>query len=178
MSLRLAAVLLAGVGLLLAAAPGGRAGAGAGPGASALLWPVSRFVLTQGFGCTEVALEPAAPACPGGHFHSGLDLAAPAGTAVRAAAGGVVVLSHADAGGYGLHLVLDHGGGLTTLYGHLLSTAVRHGDLVGAGQVIGAVGSTGNSTGPHLHFEVRAAGQPVDPGSRLPAHYPSPGGIQ
>lgn len=172
---------LAGLGLLLVAAPAGRVDAtGRGPRdpGPALLWPLARFVLTQGFGCTDLELEPAAPACPSGHLHSGLDLAAPAGTPVRAAAGAVVVLSRADAGGYGRHLVLDHGGGVTTLYGHLLSVAVREGDLVAGGQAIAEVGSTGNSTGPHLHFEVRFGGRPVDPEPQLPARHPTSGGIQ
>lgn len=179
MSTRLLVALVVGAGLLLTAAPGGRTSAsGTAPAAPALVWPVARFVLTQGFGCTDLVLEPPEPACPSGHFHSGLDLAAPSGALVRAAAAGVVVLSRADAGGYGLHLVLDHGGGLTTLYGHLLSVAVREGDLVAGGQAIAEVGSTGNSTGPHLHFEVRAGGRPADPEPRLPARHPTSGGIQ
>ena len=179
MNVRLLAALVVGAGLLLAAAPAGRASETTPEAAGAtFVWPASRFVLTQGFGCTDLALEPVEPACPSGHFHSGLDLAAPAGTLVRAAATGVVVLSRVDAGGYGVHLVLDHGGGLTTLYGHLLSVAVREGDLVAGGQAIAAVGSTGSSTGPHLHFEVRAGGRPVDPEPRLPARHPTSGGIQ
>ena len=174
---RLLAALALGLGLLVVGAPGGRASSapprsaasgGAGdPGV--LYWPVSGFVLTQGFGCTSLEFEPVAPECPGGHFHAGLDLAAPAGAPVSAAAAGLVVLVERDTTGYGTHVVLDHGSGVTTLYGHLLDTALRTGDLVFEGDPIGRVGSTGNSTGPHLHFEVRVEGHPVDPESHLPA---------
>jgi len=68
-----------------------------------------------------------------------------------------------SAGGYGLHVIIDDGGGLSTLYGHLDSVAVTAGDDVLAGEVIGTLGSTGNSTGPHLHFEVRRDGIAEDP---------------
>lgn len=177
---RLALAAAAGGALLVLAAPGGRPAAGATPepGAPELVWPVSRFVLTQGFGCTDFEAEPVDLECPGGRFHAGLDLAAPTGTPVRAAATAVVTAVRADATGYGRHAVLDHGGGLTSLYGHLDSIAVRAGDLVLAGQPIGAVGSTGNSTGPHLHFELRRAGGAIDPAGRLPAHHQPEGGNQ
>jgi murein DD-endopeptidase MepM/ murein hydrolase activator NlpD len=95
-------------------------------------------------------------------LHMGLDLAAPTGTPVKAAADAVVV-SAGTHGGYGLAVVLDHGGALATLYGHLSSIDVRAGDVVRRGDPIGLVGSTGASTGPHLHFEVRVSGTPVDP---------------
>ena len=124
--------------------------------------PVDGAFVSQPFGCTSYAMEPVDRACPSGHTHTGIDLAVAAGTPVHAALDGVahVVVS---ATGYGLHVVLDHGDGLTTLYGHLESVSVRDGDEVAAGDVIGLVGSTGNSTGPHLHFEVRRDGIPEDP---------------
>jgi murein DD-endopeptidase MepM/ murein hydrolase activator NlpD len=71
-----------------------------------------------------------------------------------------VILS---ASGYGLHVIIDHGGGLSSLYGHLDTVVVASGDAVTAGEMIGTVGSTGNATGPHLHFEVRRDGIPEDP---------------
>jgi len=124
--------------------------------------PVEGAVVTQPFGCTPYAMEPFDRSCASGHFHSGIDLAAPMGTPIRAALDGVahVVVS---ATGYGLHVIVDSGNGLSTLYGHMSSVAVHDGDEVSAGDVIGAVGSTGNSTGPHLHFEVRRDGIAEDP---------------
>lgn len=95
-------------------------------------------------------------------LHAGMDMAAPTGTAVGAAGVGTVVTARV-LGGYGNAVVVDHGGGLSTLYAHLSAIDVAVGDAVGAGQLIGRVGSTGNSTGPHLHFEVRVLGTPVDP---------------
>ena len=94
--------------------------------------------------------------------HAGLDLAAPEGTAVRAAGDGVVVRS-GRAGGYGNLVVVDHGGGLQTRYGHLARIDVEPGARVAAGTPVGAVGQTGRATGPHLHFEVRRDGKAVDP---------------
>ena len=131
--------------------------------------PVVGAIRTQGFGCTDFQLEPVSAACPGGHFHAGVDLAAPQGTPVRAAAGGLVLAVRWDPAGYGLYLVIDHGHGLTTLYGHLWQAAVVLGERVFRGYQIGQVGSTGNSTGPHLHFEVRTDGRLVDPELFLPA---------
>ncbi len=131
---------------------------------SSLLTPLPSAIRTQGFGCTAFDLEPVEPSCPGGHFHAGLDLAGPrAGTPVIAAAGGLVLSVVSSATGYGVHVVVDHGQGLTTLYGHLQQAEVAAGDLVGGGQPIGRLGSTGNSTGVHLHFEVRTGGRPADP---------------
>jgi murein DD-endopeptidase MepM/ murein hydrolase activator NlpD len=124
--------------------------------------PVDGAVVSQPFGCTPLQLEPFDRNCPSHHFHSGIDLAAPMGTRVRAALDGVIHVI-ASPGGYGLHILLDSGDGLTTLYGHLQSVDVHDGDEVAAGAVIGRVGSTGNSTGPHLHFEVRRDGIPEDP---------------
>jgi len=142
---------------------------------AALAWPVEGAVVTQRFGCTSVELEPVDPACPGGRFHFGLDLAAPLGTPVCASAAGSVIQLEDTPDGYGLHLVVDSGGGLSELYGHLSEVAVAVGDLVLPGTRIGSVGSTGNSTGPHLHFEVRSNGHPIDPESRLVAITPTGG---
>ncbi|HTV01660.1 MAG TPA: peptidoglycan DD-metalloendopeptidase family protein, partial [Luteitalea sp.] len=95
-------------------------------------------------------------------FHSGIDLAARYGTEVPAAAGGTVVAA-GENGGYGLTVVVRHPNGYESRYAHLSSLAVREGDTVARGQQVGRVGSTGRSTGPHLHFEVTQAGQRVDP---------------
>ncbi|MBU4612008.1 M23 family metallopeptidase [Achromobacter sp. GG226] len=95
-------------------------------------------------------------------FHEGLDFAAPRGTPILAAAGGVVVASHYHAG-YGRMVEIDHGNKLVTRYAHASTLNVKVGDLVYRGQKIATVGSTGRSTGPHLHFEVRVAGQAADP---------------
>ena len=133
------------------------------------LTPVPGAVLTQGFGCTSFALEPLVPGCPGRHFHSGIDLAKPAGTPVLAAAGGLVTVARFDPNGYGNYLVLDAGHGLTTLYAHLQEFDVQLGEPVFKGYPIARVGSTGMSTGPHLHFEVRTDGRRVDPELFLPA---------
>jgi murein DD-endopeptidase MepM/ murein hydrolase activator NlpD len=95
-------------------------------------------------------------------LHTGMDLAAPAGTPIKAAADAVVVSAGAH-GGYGLAVVLDHGGALATLYGHMSRLDVQPGDVVHRGDRIGLVGSTGASTGPHVHFEARVSGTPVDP---------------
>jgi murein DD-endopeptidase MepM/ murein hydrolase activator NlpD len=99
-------------------------------------------------------------------FHQGLDIAAPSGTTVTAAAGGTVIMAQWY-GGYGNYILIDHGGGYSTGYGHLSAIYVSQGQSVSRGQAIGAVGSTGVSTGPHLHFEVRINGKPVDPAPRL-----------
>jgi len=124
--------------------------------------PVDGAVVSQPFGCTPYSMEPADRSCPSGHIHTGIDLAAPLGTPIHAALDGIAHVI-ASATGYGLHVIVDSGGGLTTLYGHMESVDVHDGDPVSAGDVIGEVGSTGNSTGPHLHFEVRRDGIPEDP---------------
>jgi len=99
-------------------------------------------------------------------FHTGLDLGAHAGAAVKAAGGGKVVRA-SDAGGYGNLVIIDHGHGLETRYAHLQGFSVKVGDVVNAGDVVGQVGATGRVTGPHLHFEVRRDGQPVDPSGEI-----------
>lgn len=127
----------------------------AGPiGAKGLSWPLSGR-LTSGFGSR------------GGRLHAGIDLAVPIGTPVRAAAAGTV-LHAGEAGGYGLAVYLQHAGGIVTRYGHLSRVQVRRGQTVAAGAQVALSGNTGRSTGPHLHFEVRVNGRPVDPASYLP----------
>ena len=142
-----------------------------GYGGAAVVWPVAGARITQGFGPTSLALEPAR--CYRGtcypHFHDGLDLAAPLGTEVRAIASGRVTLAGRVADG-AVVVLIEHAGGVTSLYGHLQpGLAVRAGDDVVAGQAIGSVGLTGNTTGPHLHLEVDVAGVPIDPLTVLPA---------
>lgn len=95
-------------------------------------------------------------------FHAGIDLPAPSGTPVHATATGMVTYA-GWLGGYGLCVIVDHGGGYTTLFGHLSAAHAALGALVHSGQVLGRVGSTGQSTGPHLHYEVRRDAVPVDP---------------
>ena len=141
-----------------------------------LLMPIPHATITQGFGPTPYAFEASYAGFP--HFHTGVDLAVPLGTPVFAAADGVVVLARqmTDASGslvgYGNYVILQHDTGLKTLYGHLLLIGAREGDVVKRGQLIGLVGSTGNSTGPHTHFEVRVDNSPVDPMQLLPAPDP------
>ena len=100
--------------------------------------------------------------------HSGMDLAVPTGTPIRAALPGTVTVSTYNQGGYGYYVCIDHGGGLVTLYGHCSQLIARVGRTVQAGDVIALSGSTGRSTGPHLHFEVRVNGQRTNPRSYLP----------
>jgi murein DD-endopeptidase MepM/ murein hydrolase activator NlpD len=119
------------------------------PSSAGFIWPTSG-TLTSGFGWRW------------GRMHEGIDIAAPTGTPISASASGTVI--HAGwMGGYGNLVVIDHGNGLATAYGHQSSIAVASGTYVSQGQTIGYVGSTGHSTGPHLHFEVRVNGSPVDP---------------
>ncbi len=120
-----------------------------GESASGFIWPVSGPVVS-GYGMRW------------GQLHAGVDIAVPAGTPIRAAASGTVVLA-AVTGGYGNYTCIDHGGGVSTCYAHQSSYAVSSGQSVGQGQVIGSVGCTGHCFGDHLHFEVRVNGSPVDP---------------
>lgn len=136
-----------------------------GPAASAAvgrggrMWPLSA-PMTSGFGYRTH------PISGTGRLHAGIDLAAATGTPIRAAATGVVIAAGAM-GGYGNTVDIDHGG-VVTRYAHQSQVLVRSGQRVLAGQVIGLVGSTGASTGPHLHFEVRTATGPIDPLAWLP----------
>ena len=102
-----------------------------------------------------------------GRMHDGIDIAPPAGTPVVAANNGTVsrVASIAQSGGYGNHVEVTHPDGLVTTYSHLATVAARQGQAVMRGQVVGTVGNTGNSTGPHLHFEVRRGGAAINPRS-------------
>ena len=120
-----------------------------------LSWPVSGR-LTSSFGYRIH------PIFGTKRLHTGIDLAASTGTPIRAAGPGEVILAETY-GGYGRAVVIDHGGGLTTLYAHQSSIAVSRGDTVITGETIGNVGCTGYCTGPHLHFETRENGTPVDP---------------
>lgn len=100
-------------------------------------------------------------------WHTGVDLSAQVGTPVKAANGGVVIFAGWNSWGYGNTIVLSHGP-FTTLYGHLSSINVGCGQVVSAGQFIGGVGSSGNSSGPHLHFEIRYLDQPQNPTATIP----------
>lgn len=114
-----------------------------------LPWPVSGWI-SSSFGMRE------------GGVHEGLDIAADMGEPIRAMRDGRVSFS-GSRGTYGLTVIIDHGDGLTTLYAHCSELLVKEGDRVSAGQLIARVGSTGRSTGPHLHLEVRLDGVPYDP---------------
>jgi murein DD-endopeptidase MepM/ murein hydrolase activator NlpD len=105
---------------------------------------------------------------PGIEFHKGQDIAAPTGTPIVAAADGVVVIAR-WVKGYGNGIYIDHGNGIQTRYGHLSRIDVVEGQPVKKGQHLGLVGSTGRSTGPHLHYEVRVNGEPTSPLLYLPA---------
>jgi murein DD-endopeptidase MepM/ murein hydrolase activator NlpD len=96
-------------------------------------------------------------------FHAGMDFASPIGTEIYATGDGTVVRADADASGYGNHVRINHGYGYLTLYGHMSKINVRPGQRVHRGDVIGFVGNTGKSVGPHLHYEVHKNGQPINP---------------
>jgi murein DD-endopeptidase MepM/ murein hydrolase activator NlpD len=135
------------------------------------IWPEPDAQVSQGFGPTTLWFEPAYGGFP--HFHTGIDLVEPLGSPVLAADDGVVALVGTGMTGYGNYVVIAHAGGLDTLYGHLSAALVAPGQTVQQGQTIGLEGSTGNSTGPHLHFELRISGKPVDPSPYLPPGAPS-----
>ena len=119
------------------------------------LWPVEGRV-TSSFGERED------PFNGEGAFHAGMDISAPTGTPIRATADGLVD-SAETANGYGRQVILDHGHGIRTVYGHMAKMVVLAGQHVTRGQIIGYVGQTGRSTGPHLHYEVRINNVPVNP---------------
>ena len=123
-------------------------------GGSGVAWPTNGSV-TSGFGYRW------------GSLHAGIDIANGTGTPVRAAKGGTIILAGWN-GGYGNCIVIDHGGGFSTLYGHLSRLRASDGQRVSQGDLIGDMGSTGNSTGSHLHFETRVNGSPQDPTRYLP----------
>ena len=104
----------------------------------------------------------------GNKFHDGIDIASPSYQEVKAAMDGEVILARSSATGYGNVVVLRHQSGLTTIYGHMSVIIAREGESVRQGQTIGGVGSTGRSTGPHLHFEMRHQEKPLDPLPYLP----------
>ena len=135
------------------------------------IWPEPKAVISQGFGPSKLVLEPPYGGYP--HFHTGIDLVEPFGSQVYAADDGIVALVGSSSSGYGRYVVIAHSGGLDTLYGHLSTALVRVGQQVVQGQTIGLEGSTGNSTGPHLHFELRIKQQPIDPTPYLPPGAPS-----
>jgi murein DD-endopeptidase MepM/ murein hydrolase activator NlpD len=138
--------------------------------------PMANWQVSQPFGCTGFGFEPARGGCA--HFHSGMDLVAPAGTAVFSVLAGIAeVLPPAGyGGGYGIHVVVHHDAATSTMYAHLLAATVVSGQHVAAGAPLGYEGSTGLSTGAHVHFEVRRAGIPVDPASVFPSLFGSGGG--
>ena len=180
-------------GLIPSAAGGGANQADAATGTvigAAEPLPPGRFTVSQGFGCTAVSTEPPPPrgfSCPpdGGHpafvhFHTGIDLAAASGVPVFAVVAGAVQVVESSQG-FGLHILLTPAEPSTPpviyLYGHLSGVSVPEGDSVSAGEPIGYVGSTGNSTGPHLHFEVDVGGLPANPCATFPPGYLVPAGV-
>ena len=131
-----------------------------------LLEIVEGAVVTQPFGCTALQLEPYDPFCPGRHIHTGIDLAATAGTEVHSATGGTANLGF-DPKGAGMYVVVTADSHVRIFYCHLSAFHVTGGMTVEPGEVIGLVGATGLATGPHVHFEVQVDGSPVDPAAWL-----------
>lgn len=135
---------------------------GLGGGTGQFLWPEGSRNITQGFGCSTLLGEPYDPRCPSRHTHTGIDLGGPYRTPIYAADAGVVA-TYPTNYGYGNYIIIIHGNGWSTLYGHMDSFAVRNQAAVVKGQVIGYEGSTGYSTGAHLHFEIRFNNAPQNP---------------
>jgi murein DD-endopeptidase MepM/ murein hydrolase activator NlpD len=142
----------------------------------ALIWPLQQGSLTLLFGPCTQWFEPPAFGYP--HFHTGVDIAYNQGSPILAADDGVVVAADSSVlngqlVGYGNYIILAHRNNYFSLYGHLLGFVVKAGDSVHQGQLIGYEGSTGNSTGPHVHFEYRYGGQPTNPLPYLPPNGPN-----
>lgn len=140
---------------LASATPGGGSGSAALRGELDLIWPV-RGKPSSGFGGRN------------GRGHDGLDIPAKPGTPIVAAAAGRVIHSGKDLGDYGRVVIVKHEGHYSTVYAHNRRNRVEEGEFVEQGQLIGEVGSSGNASGPHLHFEVRRKRAPVDPMLFLP----------
>jgi murein DD-endopeptidase MepM/ murein hydrolase activator NlpD len=138
----------------------GRGGTPAKVSPKGMTWPASGPI-TSGFGWRTH------PIFGTRRFHAGIDIGAPSGASIVAAGSGTVIFAGPKSG-YGNATIIDHGGGIATLYGHQSSIGVSNGTPVTIGQRIGSVGCTGYCTGPHLHFEVRVNGDPVDPMGWLP----------
>lgn len=140
-----------------AAAAGGGGGGSSAVSLSNLCWPVpSCSIITSRFGYRT------APTAGASSYHGGLDIGAGQGATIVAAGDGDVILAGSN-GGYGNCVMINHGGGVVTLYGHMESISVGYGQHVSKGQAIGRVGSTGVATGPHCHFEIRINGSQTDP---------------
>ena len=135
------------------------------------IWPEPQGQISQPFGPSTLPLEPPYGSYP--HFHTGIDLVEPFGSPILAADDGVIALVGISSSGYGNYVVIAHSGGLDTLYGHLATALVKVGQAVTQGQPVGLEGSTGNSTGPHVHFELRINQKPVNPTPYLPPGPPS-----
>ena len=136
---------------------GGSSGGGSATSLSNLQWPVpSCTLITSRFGYRV------APTTGASTYHGGLDIGAGMGASIVAAGAGDVIYAGAN-GGYGNCVMIDHGDGVVTVYAHMSSIGVSYGQYVTAGQYVGAVGSTGVSTGPHCHFEIRINGAQTDP---------------
>jgi murein DD-endopeptidase MepM/ murein hydrolase activator NlpD len=139
----------------------------AGGGSGHFIWP-DIGPISQGFGCTSYPFEPYDPACPQKHFHNGLDIAGACGNNILAADTGIAYIEPFMSYGFGNYIIMVHGNGWQTLYGHLAGFAIHSGQRVVSGQVIGYEGTSGNSTGCHLHFGVNHNGQWVNPLAYLP----------
>ena len=126
------------------------------PGAQPSMWPVQGLI-TGPFG------KRSDPFSDEGAFHKGVDISVPSGTAVHVTADGMVMQAEMVTGGYGRLVVVDHGGGIQTYYAHLSRIYVHAGQEVRRGDLLGAAGSTGRVTAPHLHYEVRVDGTPMNP---------------
>jgi murein DD-endopeptidase MepM/ murein hydrolase activator NlpD len=128
-----------------------------GQASSPSLWPVEGRLILSTYG------QRLDPFSGEGAFHKGVDISAASGQSVRATADGIVVHAEWASGGYGRLVVIDHGGGIQTCYAHLSKFYVKAGQEVRRGDTVGAVGSSGRVTAPHLHYEVRMGGAPVNP---------------